>query len=56
MTEDECPVCGQEIDLGVLGNANDVGEINFVSCPECGTPLTVTVQNGNVVEVTITGK
>ena len=56
MTENECPVCGAEIDDNALGAADDIGEMNFISCPECGVPLTVTVQNGNVVEVTITGK
>jgi len=56
MTYNECPVCGAEIDIDEVLGGNDIGEINFVSCPECGTPLTVTVQNGNVVEVTITGK
>lgn len=51
----ECPICGIEIDIEVLGNADDIGEMNFISCPECGTPLLVTVQNSEVIEVTITG-
>jgi uncharacterized Zn finger protein len=56
MNENECPVCGEEIDDNVLGKADDIGETNFADCPECGTPLTVTVLNGNVVKVVITGK